>query len=143
MLAESEPGAAALEPIAKFMSTHTDSMMHAAGPAWVFPEALAELLGDGDEDFLTELIQVFKSQTRERMRLLRDAIENGRMDEARAQAHAIKGGSSQVGANRLAATCFQIETGAANASTETVALLREAEFLFEEACRLMALPPAA
>jgi HPt (histidine-containing phosphotransfer) domain-containing protein len=112
-------------------------------PSWVFPEALEELLGAGEDEFLIELIEVFKSQTRIRMHQLRDAIENGRMDEARAQAHAIKGGSSQVGADRLAAVCFQIERGTGSATTGTAALLEEAEFLFEEACRLMALPPAS
>ena len=122
------------------MSTHTDSTINACSPAWTFPEALEELLGAGDEEFLSELIEVFKSQTLVRMRQLRDAVDNGRIEEARAQAHAIKGGSSQVGADRLAAVCLQIERGTA---TGAGALVSEAEFLFEEACRLMALPPAS
>ena len=117
--------------------------MNDSASAWTFPEALEELLGAGDEEFLTELIEVFKSQTRLRMHQLREAVESGRMDEARAQAHAIKGGSSQVGADRLAAVCFQIEKGAGSAASETASLVSEAEFLFEEACRLMALPPAS
>jgi HPt (histidine-containing phosphotransfer) domain-containing protein len=109
---------------------------------WAFPEALQQLLGAGEEEFLAELIEVFKSQTRIRMRLLREAVENGRLDEARAQAHAIKGGSSQVGADRLAAACFDIESGTGPIG-ETAALVREAESLFEEACSLIALPPAS
>jgi HPt (histidine-containing phosphotransfer) domain-containing protein len=125
------------------MSTYPDSTINSSSPAWALPEALAELLGAGDDEFLAELIEVFKSQTRVRIRQLREAVENGRMEEARAQAHAIKGGSSQVGADRLAAVCFQIERGTASGSTRNAALVSEAEFLFEETCRLMALPPAA
>jgi HPt (histidine-containing phosphotransfer) domain-containing protein len=110
---------------------------------WPFPEALQQLLGDGEEEFLAELIEVFKSQTRVRMCSLREAVDSGRLDEARAQAHAIKGGSSQVGADRLAAVCLEIETRSGSAAAETAALVSEAEFLFEEACRLMALPSAS
>jgi HPt (histidine-containing phosphotransfer) domain-containing protein len=123
------------------MSTHTSSVMNDTGRGWTFPEALQQLLGAGEEEFLAELIEVFKSQTRIRMRLLREAVENGRLGEARAQAHAIKGGSSQVGADRLAAACFEIENGAGGIA-ETAAQVTEAEFLFEEACRLIALPTA-
>jgi HPt (histidine-containing phosphotransfer) domain-containing protein len=122
------------------MSTHPSSALQDPRRGWAFPEALQQLLGAGEEEFLAELIEVFKSQTRMRMRLLREAVENGRLDEARAQAHAIKGGSSQVGADRLAAACFEIERAAGGSRSETEALVGNAEFLFEEACRLIALP---
>jgi HPt (histidine-containing phosphotransfer) domain-containing protein len=108
----------------------------------VLPEALQQLLEAGDEEFLIELIEVFKDQTRLRVGLLREAVESGRLDEARAQAHAIKGGSSQVGADRLAAACLAIETGTGGAAAEIARMVDRAEFEFEEACRLMALPPA-
>jgi HPt (histidine-containing phosphotransfer) domain-containing protein len=124
------------------MSTHPSSIINNDGRSWAFPEALQQLLGAGEEEFLAELIEVFKSQTRIRMRLLREAVDNGRLDEARAQAHAIKGGSSQVGADRLAAACFEIESGTGPIA-ETAALVSDAEFLFEEACSLIALPPAS
>lgn len=123
------------------MSTDPSSVRNHPSRGWQFPEALQQLLGAGEEEFLAELIEVFKSQTRLRMRLLREAVENGRLDEARAQAHAIKGGSSQVGADGLAAACFEIESGAGGI-TETAALVSEAELLFEEACSLIALPAA-
>jgi HPt (histidine-containing phosphotransfer) domain-containing protein len=123
------------------MSPQLDSATSAPSPVWVFPESLQQLLGDGEADFLAEIIELYKSQTRGRMRLLRAAVDNGRWEEARAQAHAIKGGSSQVGADRLAVVCSEIETGAESAATGS-ALVSEAEFLFEEACRLIGLPPA-
>jgi HPt (histidine-containing phosphotransfer) domain-containing protein len=115
--------------------------MNDPGRGWAFPEALQQLLSDGEEEFLAELIEVFKSQTRIRIGLLREAVEKGRLDEARAQAHAIKGGSSQVGADRLAAACFEIESGTGDIA-ETAGRVIEAESLFEEACRLIALPTA-
>jgi HPt (histidine-containing phosphotransfer) domain-containing protein len=124
------------------MSLQSDSAMNAPIPAWVFPESLQQLLGEGEAEFLAEIIELFKSQTRGRMRLLRAAVDNGRWEEVRAQAHAIKGGSSQVGADRLAVVCSEIESGAKSAISEAAALVSEAEFLFEETCRLIALPPA-
>lgn len=124
------------------MSTHPSSVINDHSRGWAFPEALQQLLGAGEEEFLAELIEVFKSQTRIRMHLLREAVDNGRLDEARAQAHAIKGGSSQVGADRLAAVCFEIESGRGPIA-ETAALVSQAEVLFEEACRLIALPLAS
>jgi HPt (histidine-containing phosphotransfer) domain-containing protein len=108
------------------------------GPVWTIPESLQELLGAGDEEFVSELIEVFKSQTSDRMRRLREAVANGRWDEARAQAHAIKGGSSQVGADGLAAACLDIEMGRGRTPMETAALVGQAERLFEEVCRFMA-----
>jgi HPt (histidine-containing phosphotransfer) domain-containing protein len=122
------------------MSTHLNVVMTAANPAWMFPEALQQLLGDGEVDFVLEIIELFKSQTGVRMRLLREAVENGRLDDARAQAHAIKGGSSQVGADRLAAACHEIETGTGRATAQTAALVSQAEFLFERVCCSIAVP---
>lgn len=125
------------------MSTNFNSAATAHNPAWAFPEALQQLLGDGEEEFVSELVEVYKSQTGDRMRLLREAVEKGRLDEARAQAHAIKGGSSQMGADRLADACLEIEAGTGRPAAETVALVSHAELLFENVCRLMAVPKHA
>jgi HPt (histidine-containing phosphotransfer) domain-containing protein len=122
------------------MSTHPNSVITAPNPVWTFPEALQQLLGDGEEEFVMELIDVFKSQTQERMQLLREAFENSRLDEARAQAHTIKGGSSQVGADRLAAVCLEIETGAGLTEAELAALVSRAESLFEDVRRMISVP---
>lgn len=119
------------------MSSQLDSITNAPAARWTFPEALQQLLCAGEEEFLAELVELFKSQTDSRLRLLREAVENGRFAEARAEAHAIKGASSQLGADRLAAICFEIETGAVDGGAEMAALVSEAEFRFEEACRLM------
>ena len=123
------------------MSTYPNSAINASNPGWTFPEALQQLLCAGEEEFLAELVELFKSQTDSRLRLLREAVENGRFAEARAEAHAIKGASSQLGADRLAAICFEIETGAVDGGAEMAILVSEAEFRFEEACRLIGLPP--
>jgi HPt (histidine-containing phosphotransfer) domain-containing protein len=121
------------------MGTDLNSLGNADHPSWTFPEALQQLLEAGEEEFLIELIEVFKSQTQVRVHLIKKAIEQGRLDEARAQAHAIKGGSSQVGADRLAAACLALETRPALTAAEAAALAAEVERLFAEACRLMAL----
>jgi len=98
----------------------------------VFPEALQQLLSAGEAEFVVEIIEVFKSQTKMRLRSLRAAVENGRLDEARAQAHTIKGGASQVGANRLAEACLNIETAVGRSSAEIAPLVSRAESLFED-----------
>lgn len=120
------------------MSTHLNSAVTLSGPAWTFPESLQQFLETGEEEFVSEIIEVFKSQTSARMTLMREAIENGCGDEARAQAHAIKGGASQMGADRLAALCLEIEMGTEQTPSETAALVGQAEALFEEVCRSMA-----
>jgi len=122
------------------MSTHLNSAMTAPRPVWTFPESVQQLLEAGESEFAAEIIEVFKSQTSDRMRLLQGAVETGRWDEARAQAHAIKGGASQLGADRLAAVCLDIEMTGGHTPAETAALVSQAELLFEEACRCMTLP---
>jgi HPt (histidine-containing phosphotransfer) domain-containing protein len=113
-----------------------DSTVPAVAQPWIWPEALQKLLSEGDEDFVTEIIEVFKCQTRTRLRLLREAVESGRMQDARAQAHTVKAGSSQVGAHRLAAVCLEIETGTGSAA-DTVTLVAQAELLFDETSQLI------
>ena len=87
-----------------------------------------------------EIIEVFKSQTEDRIRLMREAVENGRLDEARVQAHTIKGGSGQIGADRLAAVCLEIETAEELSPAATLALVSQAEDEFEKVRRLLRVP---
>ena len=118
------------------MTTHPIANLNGAGPVWKCPEGLQQLIEAGEENLVAEVIEIFKNQTVTRLRLLRNAVEQGRMNEARAQAHTIKGGGRQVGAERLADVCELIEMGAVG-EEETAALVSQAEALFQEECRFM------
>jgi HPt (histidine-containing phosphotransfer) domain-containing protein len=109
---------------------------------WTLPEALQQLLNDGEEQFVAEILDIFKSQTEIRIGLMRDAAANGRLDEARRHAHTIKGGASQVGARRLTAVCLEIETAPGLSSAAAVALVAQAEWEFEEVRQLLSVLPA-
>jgi HPt (histidine-containing phosphotransfer) domain-containing protein len=122
------------------MNMQVNSRMLAPNPEWTFPESMQQLLADGEEEFVAELIEVFKIQTLARMRLLREAVEQGRLDDARAQAHAIKGGACQLGADALADVCLSIETADARTLTAIEVLACQAERLFEETCHTMSIP---
>ena len=124
------------------MSISLNSTLTATGEQWIFPEGLQQLLDTGEDELVSEIIEVYKSQTRSQLRLLRNAVESGLLKEVRAYAHTIKGGSSQVGANDLAAVCLAIET-ATGCAAEIPALVSKGELLFEEVCRLISVSPPA
>jgi HPt (histidine-containing phosphotransfer) domain-containing protein len=124
------------------MITDSNYRLEATGVPWRLPEALQELVNDDERELVVEIIELFKDDTRGRLYLLRAAAERGCVNDVRAQAHAIQGASSQVGANSLTAVCSAIETGTGRI-TETLALVREAELLFDEVCALMVFAPGA
>jgi two-component system sensor histidine kinase RpfC len=110
----------------------------AAALSWVLPETLQRLALDGDREIVAEVIAAFESDTARRLRLLNEAISRHDRVALRAQAHAIKGASVEVGAERLAGVCQTLELAAmSDAPWEFADLLREAETAFQAVCRLM------
>ena len=61
---------------------------------------IRELTGD-DADMLHQLVQLFLTDTDEHSGLLRTAVEKLEADEIMSEAHRIKGGSAQIGAEHL------------------------------------------
>ncbi len=74
---------------------------------------LCELMGDD----LVPLVQAFLRDGQERLHLLERNLLAGDFEQARRQAHSLKGSSSNLGATALAAACLQLETLARDAGT--------------------------
>src|ERR1700689_1774039 len=79
---------------------------------WAVPEALRQLVEYGDTELVDELIAIFQTDTASRLEVLARAVAAGDWATVRAEAHTIKGSSVQVGANRVAEACRQMETEA-------------------------------
>ena len=92
-----------------------------ADAGWVLPEGLQQLIAAGDGDTVIEIIDMFRGDTAIRIERLRRAVERFDRGEIHAQAHAIKGGSMQVGVNGMAMICRQIEGLAQDASPGAIA----------------------
>ena len=76
---------------------------------WVLPAALRQLAESGEGELVDELIAIFQTDTAERLQLLACAIEAADYPTVRLEAHTIKGSALQVGANRMAELCRQVE----------------------------------
>jgi HPt (histidine-containing phosphotransfer) domain-containing protein len=83
--------------------------------AWVLPAALQQLEECGEAVLVQELIDIFQTDTAERLELLARAVATADYATARAEAHTIKGSALQVGAVRVADVCRQMELEARNA----------------------------
>lgn len=101
------------------INTHDDS-----GVTWRLPEELVELGRETGMGMLTELLTIFEEDTAERLKALRAAIQKDDHAEIRRQAHSLKGGALQIGANRFAGYCREMEGMAQQAGKpEHLALL--------------------
>jgi len=76
---------------------------------WVLPAALRQLEECGEAALMEELIVIFQTDTAERLEVLARAVEAAEYPIVRQEAHTIKGSSLQVGANRVAECCRQME----------------------------------
>lgn len=76
---------------------------------WSLPDELLQLARDGCADVVADVIAVFQADSATRLANLAGAIEAGNWKQLRAEAHALKGSSLQVGAEAMAAVCLQLE----------------------------------
>jgi HPt (histidine-containing phosphotransfer) domain-containing protein len=99
----------------------------------VVPAALRQLAECGDGELVEELIAVFQTDTAQRLELMRRAVDAADYSTVRLEAHTIKGSALQVGANRLADHCRQVEMEARKARPDSlVPLFRVVLRSFEE-----------
>jgi HPt (histidine-containing phosphotransfer) domain-containing protein len=106
---------------------------------WVVPEALQQLVECGETDLVDELLTIFQSDTASRLAVLGRAVGAGDVATVKAEAHTIKGSAVQVGANRVAEACLQMETEARKSPpTELDWLLSRLRRSFDEACGMIA-----
>ncbi len=103
---------------------------------WNLPEALQMLALSGDADVVSDILALFKTDTAQRLTVLRQAVTQRDPVRLTAQAHAIKGSAIQVGADCLAALCRRIELEGRSLPFEEIdPLVREAEGEFAQLCR--------
>jgi HPt (histidine-containing phosphotransfer) domain-containing protein len=78
------------------------------GVEQVDPDFLLELVGD-DQDFARELVLLFAEDTSERLAEIDEALTAADADTVGAQAHAIKGAASNIGATSVQELAFRLE----------------------------------
>lgn len=82
------------------------------------------------------LVDSFVRDSRHRLELLHDAIQQGEPDEVRQTAHSFKGSSGNLGATELSALCLELEqTGRSGNLTRAPELLEQMRQSFERAQR--------
>lgn len=105
---------------------------------WTLPEELQQLAQEGAADVVADVIAVFREDTASRLEVLREAIRNGDCISIRAEAHALKGSSAQLGASAMAHTCLQMEqVGNTRNVTEAAGLLAQIQQQFLEVGQAM------
>ena len=105
---------------------------------WTLPEDLRMLAETGDFAVVREVISIFQTDTRARIRKLQQALADGDAAKARGEAHAIKGSSAQVGALELSELCRGVEFAAARQDVAAASsLFPELETAFAAVCSAM------
>ena len=72
-------------------------------------EGLKKFQQTGEPDFVTELIDLFLSDTGVQLESLRVAVSKNDVPEVRRLAHLVKGSSGNIGATGLADLCHEME----------------------------------
>ncbi len=84
-------------------------------------EAIQSLDPDQGDALVLKVIKVYEENSAELISVLADAFDTGSSEEIRKTAHALKSSSGNVGAERLADMCRDIEHAAKNRSFEDMA----------------------
>ena len=71
--------------------------------------SLRKLTPAGEPDVLTEILNLFLTETTPRVSRLRNAWTAGNIEEVHRSAHSLKGSAGNIGARRLQAVCGQLE----------------------------------
>ncbi len=101
-----------------------------SGP-WTPPAALLEV--SEDDDLIPELLGAFMADVSGRLRRMAGAISAGDVSRLRTEAHAMKGGAKQIGADSLASLCLELESAAAQAAPAHLAdMLKRLEDAFDD-----------
>jgi HPt (histidine-containing phosphotransfer) domain-containing protein len=90
--------------------SNTKAAVHpqACRATWTPPAWLLEV-ASGDDSLITDLIDTFKTSTEASLLQMRTALATVDVPRLRTEAHKIKGGAKQLGANALAEVCQSLE----------------------------------
>jgi len=103
---------------------------------WLDPSGIEQLRNEfGSTEILSELVELFDVQTRDRLIELQRAVEDGEASAVMSLAHQIKGGALTLAANRMAELCNELEGAARDGSLEGAqGRLEQITVSFEHAC---------
>jgi two-component system sensor histidine kinase RpfC len=105
---------------------------------WSPPPFLLET-ASGDHGLIADLIDLFNTDTSARIQKVRAALADSDFSRIRREAHTIKGGARQVGADAVADACQELETVCNPQEALLVAArVNRVQELFEEMRRAMA-----
>lgn len=89
---------------------------------------------DGDREFASELIQMFRIDTRQRLETLEKALASQDWPRVEREAHTIKGASSNMGTGRVRELAYELEKqGRAATGDNCQAILAELTREFDRA----------
>ena len=97
----------------------------------IFDEDLAMDLLDQDRDLLNEVLEIFRTNTAQTLKELREKVDEGDVDGVVRAAHSIMGGAANVCAERVRLLAKTLEDDADRGSTDSFEALCsaiEAEF---------------
>ncbi|MEM7310292.1 MAG: response regulator [Planctomycetota bacterium] len=125
----------ASEPPVQTTSTREEEAMTEPEPSPALDmdviDSLKELGGEDDPEIFIELVELFLSDTPERISCLQKALEEGDAQALEGAAHALKSSCGNLGAISLSALCREIESCGRNAdldSAESLVSRSEHEF---------------
>jgi signal transduction histidine kinase/HPt (histidine-containing phosphotransfer) domain-containing protein/CheY-like chemotaxis protein len=102
-------------------------------------QSLKELGGDDEPSLLAELIELFTSDTPQRLARMLAAVESGDFDEAGRIAHALKSSCGNLGAVAMADLCRTIEHSCREGSVDDVpSLVQASRSEYERVARALA-----
>lgn len=94
-------------------------------PRLVDESIIAELKEDAGEPLVEELISTYMAETNDRLERMGAALQEGRLEDIGADAHAMKSSSGTFGALRLEALAAQLEAASMGRDGERTAALME------------------
>jgi HPt (histidine-containing phosphotransfer) domain-containing protein len=86
---------------------------------WVLSGALREFVVDGEFDLVRTIIDVFLSDTQEKIDSLQEAVRTADLAGARVTAHGLKGAARQMGLPRFAEDAERLERSSPQIDTAT------------------------
>ena len=101
--------------------------------AWSPPAVLLEAAGEEDDGLIVSLIDAFSTDTDARIEQMRKALAASDFPSIRAEAHTVKGGARQMGADAVDKACQELEIACDTKEASLVAArLNRVQELFDE-----------
>lgn len=98
-------------------------------------DALRELGGEEEPDFLETLIRMYLDDSPERLAEIESAADEGDVEGMERAAHSLKSSSGNLGARRLQKLCLEIEMASRDGDVEAArALVGRVRAEFEAVC---------